>query len=53
MALGIHVCKAIGQQTDLETCLCKVLASVAYAEFGCYATDIYVSSVKKLENFSK
>lgn len=53
MPCVIHICNAVGKEMHLETSLEKVLTGIAYAIFGGYSADIYVSSVHKLENFAE
>ena len=53
MPCVIHICDAVGKEMHLETSLEKVLTGIAYAIFGGYSADIYVSSVHKLENFAE
>ena len=49
----IYICYAVFKKMNLETCLHKVFAGIAYAVFGRDAADIYICCVKKLQNLAE
>ena len=49
----VYICKTILQKMNLEAGLEEVFACVAHAVFRSNAADVYVCSVKKLEDLSE
>ena len=53
MAFAVHIRSAVFKKMNLESCLQKVLASVADAVFGRNAADIYICGVQQFENLTQ
>ena len=53
VAVMLHICKAVLEKSDLETCLMQVFACVSYTIFCCNAAYIYVCCIQKFQDFAQ